>query len=112
MSLLVAAQLCGGPLRAAPMQFDCVLRDGSALGFAVDPAHFAPPVTRGEPPRQQVTQVQWQGHSLRAEAVLMQDGTAGFYHATRGLLGLVRPDGTLRVTEGDAAWHGRCTLSQ
>lgn len=86
------------------------------VAFQIDPAQFAPPLDRNDPPQRQVTRVTYGPANFVAEALRMEGGIEGFFEDAGDLgsrLMIVQPDGTARlsVQPSNVIWTGICTRS-
>ncbi|KMW57216.1 hypothetical protein AIOL_002177 [Candidatus Rhodobacter oscarellae] len=85
------------------------------LRFEIDHNQFAPPVDAKEPPRNKVTLVALGDQQFRAEPIVMEDGTLGFWAHVAGVdhLMTMRPDGLgTYATTGDMLFlTGRCEVT-
>lgn len=96
----------------APCLTSVCLPEAVPVSFEIDHRQFAPPIDPDEPPRNKVTVVAMGGAQFKAEPILMDDGTRGFWANVEGVehLMTMRPDGMGTYASSGAVsfMSGRC----
>lgn len=86
------------------------------VSFEIDHRQFAPPVSPQEPPRNKVTLVSLGEERFKAEPIVLDDGTRGFWANLGGVdhLMTMRPDGrgTYSTSGGIPLMTGLCETTE
>ena len=100
----------------APCAASVCVAEEIDVAFEIDHRQFAPPLDAREPPRNKVTTVALGDAVFRAEPIVMDDGTRGFWALVDGIehLMTMRPDGlgSYASTGRVGFMSGRCVVEK
>jgi hypothetical protein len=117
-TFIVSCTVSGASLAQPVTVYTCTLTGDDAtmaVRFQIDRAQLAPPVSKDDPPRRVVAQVEMDGRRLVAEAVALPGGWAGFHSDAPPdveILMIVDPEGAASLSIGDRMWRGACEASR